>query len=240
MKRDVWALEWRIAMRRRRLLLWNVGVPLGLLGPVALSSAPEAHRAVVFTLFIVFFGAFGSCVPLVRDADSGWTEKILLTGYGERRWLGERLLAASCLDTLQLLPAMLLLFLAEGLRPAGAVAALAAMSLALLSANVLGALVAAVVRSLAEGALACAATALFALHMAGVFRVPERHTWAWAAKAVSPFGPLHEAMGQVAGGWGESFRGASRAWLPGLAGGLVLTGIALLLAPLLARRLTGR
>ena len=32
----IWGLEWRVAIRRRRLFAWNVVVPAGLLAPVLL------------------------------------------------------------------------------------------------------------------------------------------------------------------------------------------------------------
>ncbi|MEN8145145.1 MAG: ABC transporter permease [Gemmatimonadota bacterium] len=201
----VWRLQWTVALRRRRLLLWNLFVPALLLVPVALSGAAAAHKTVVYTLFIAFFGAYGSCIPHIRDADSGWSEKVLLTGYGVRPWLVERLLASAVLDWVQLLPvSLVLVWLASG-RPADAAAVLAALATALLFANLLGTVVAAVVRSLAEAALGCAIVCLTALHLAGVFRTPEPGTWADTAARLSPFRPLLEAWRKGAaagpGGW---------------------------------------
>ena len=67
----IWRLAWRSALRRRRLLAWNIAVPLLLLAPVALSEAAAPHRVAVFGVFLVFFGAFGSAIPAVRDARDG-------------------------------------------------------------------------------------------------------------------------------------------------------------------------
>ena len=69
-----WSIVWRTALARRRLFAWNVAVPLLLLAPVALSEAAAPHRTAVFGLFFVFFAAFGSAVPTVRDAGSGYTD----------------------------------------------------------------------------------------------------------------------------------------------------------------------
>ncbi|MEE9208433.1 MAG: ABC transporter permease [Gemmatimonadota bacterium] len=210
----VWRLQWAVALRRRRLLLWNLLVPALLLVPVALSGAAAVHKAVVFTLFFAFFGAYGSCIPLIRDGGSGWAEKVLLTGYGARPWLVERLLASAALDWAQLVPVTLVLvWLASG-SPTDTAAILTAQAVALLFANLLGIAVAAVVKSLAEAALGCAIVCLVALHLAGVFRAPTVGTWAETASQLSPFRPLLEV-------WRSTLRdgitGLSVSWLPPLA-----------------------
>lgn len=235
----VWRLRWRVAGSRRRLLAWNVLVPLILLLPVVLSPAAAPHRAAVVGVFIAFFGTFGSCIPLVRDRQRGWTEKVWLTGYGPRRWLVERMAAEASLDFLELTPVLVLAFLAAAPAPAAGAASLAtalpAVALALITANLLGALVAAVVTSIAEAALACGAAALFALHFSGLFRLAAPGTWAWHVERAGPFRPL-------AGALREGLSGATTGWpavdtWPGpvlaVAALLVLT---LAVAPRLARR----
>lgn len=189
----IWSVTWRVAGRRRRLLAWNVLVPALLLVPVATSGAAAAHRAIVLSVFVTFFGAYGSCIPLIRDGMSGWAEKVLLTGYGGRRWLIERLLASTGIDWLQLLPAnLVLLVLLDATWPVAA-AVLGFTALALLFANLLGVFVATGVRALGEAALGCAVLSLLALHAAGVFRTPDAGSWWAIAEAWSPLSPLHEA-----------------------------------------------
>lgn len=197
----IWRLTWRVALRRRRLLTWNVLVPVLLLVPVVASGAAAAHRAVVVAVFVVFFGAYGSCIPLIRDGMSGWAEKVLLTGYGGRRWLIERILASTAIDWVQLLPANLVLVALID-APIGLLPALVgATALALLFANLLGVAVAALVRALGEAALGCAVLSLFALHAAGVFRTPPPGSWWAVAEAWNPLRPLHDvwldALGAV-------------------------------------------
>jgi len=187
-------------VRRRRLLTWNVLVPLLLLVPVLTSGAAAAHRAVVVAVFVVFFGAYGSCIPLIRDGMSGWAEKVLLTGYGGRRWLTERTLASTAIDWVQLLPAHLVLVALIDAPVDLATAILGLTALALLFANLLGVVVAAGVRALGEAALGCAVLSLFALHAAGVFRTPEPGSWWAAVEAWNPLRPLHETWLVVLGG----------------------------------------
>ena len=238
MSSGVWGMEWQVALGRPRLFAWNVAVPLMLLVPVALSEAALPHRAVVFTVFFGFFAVFGSCIPVIRDATSGWIETVSLTGCAPRRAWAERIAAAATLDLAQLAPVgLVLLWASAGWTWAGAV--LAGLALALLAGAAIGTLVAAAVRSLAEGALASAAVTLFLLHLAGVFRAPVA-PWAVSAARWSPFRPLHQALiGLSSGRTGPA---------EGLAGGLpdvgpallttaFLIGLFLLAAPAIDRRL---
>lgn len=195
----IWRLTWQIALRRRRLLTWNVLVPVLLLVPVVTSGAAAAHRAVVVAVFVVFFGAYGSCIPLIRDGMSGWAEKVLLTGYGGRRWLVERTLASTAIDCVQLLPTVLVLVALTGTPASLVLAVLAATALALLFANLLGVAVAALVRALGEAALGCAVLSLFALHAAGVFRTPATGSWWAAVETWNPLRPLHEVWLEALG-----------------------------------------
>jgi hypothetical protein len=196
----VWRLTWRLALRRRRLLAWNLLVPVLLLVPVVASGAAAAHRAVVVAVFVVFFGAYGSCIPLLWDGMSGWVEKVRLTHYGSRRWLAERLAASVGIDFLELLPVNLLLLALVDAPLDAILPVLAATATALLTANLVGVLVAAVAGALGEAALGCAVVSLFALHAGGVFRTPDPGS-AWATiEAWTPFRWIHEAWAGVLGG----------------------------------------
>jgi hypothetical protein len=191
-KGSIWRLTWALVMKRRRLLVWNVLIPFLLLVPVVTSSAAAAHRAVVVAVFVAFFGAYGNCIPLIRDGMSGWVEKVWLTGYGGRWWLVERTLASAVIDWCQLVPVTLVLSQIAGASGPQTGALLAATAIALLFANLLGALIASLVRALGEAALGCAVASRFALHAAGVFRTPAPKS-AWGViEAWSPLRPIHE------------------------------------------------
>ena len=212
MRASTWRLRWRVALRRRRLLAWNVLIPLVVLVPVVTSGAAASHRAVVVAVFVAFFGAYGSCIPLIRDGMSGWAEKVVLTGYGGGRWLLERTAASVTIDVLQLLPVTLLLLWLLDASAAAAVLVLAATVVGLAFANLLGVLVAAAVRALGEAALGCAVISLFALHAAGVFRTPEAAS-AWrVVEAWSPLRPVHESWFGVMLGAGPGVEAEALRW----------------------------
>lgn len=243
----VWRLEWRIARSRPRRLMWSVSVPALLLVPVAASGAATPHRATVYALFVVFFGLFGAAAPVVRDAERGWIERILLTGFGARGWLLERTAAHSLQDLLQLAPALAAVVWIEGAGGAlTVVSAAVGTLLALVAANLAGTVVAAVVRSLAEGALVCAVLGLTALHVAGAFRPPAPGTWQEAAASVSPLLPVLSSFRELAaapGRWGSAAPvagpGSTWLWAAPAAATLLLIACAWLGAPWLGRRLTG-
>lgn len=245
-----WRLEWRLHRARPRRLAWSVGIPLALLVPVAASGAAPEHRAAVYVVLVVFFGLFGGTVPLIREGERGWIERVVLTGYGARRWMLERAAAHAVQDALQLAPALACVLWLEGAaaRPGWVAAAAGALLAAVAAANLLGTLAAAAVRSIAEAALFCSTLGLVAVHLAGTFRAPAAG-WSSAAAATNPFRPLvltmrgmtstgpSEATGAV-----EAVSAAPEAsvWLAAGAATAALTAGVWALAPAIVGRLTGR
>ena len=228
MRFPVWRLEWRLALRRRRLLLLNTAIPVLLVLPLAAGGAPAYHSSAAYAVLFVLFGTFGSAIPLLRDGESGPLRRMILRGIPERALLAERILAAAALDTLEILPALLLIsWLGAAGGPAVA-ALLASVPPALLAANLVGCWVAALARSIAEGALLAALASLFLLHGSGVFRTPAQGSWEARLETLLPFTPFHEALFAVAGG---ALPGDATALGPPL-----LLTLALVLATLLPAR----
>ncbi|MSR22808.1 MAG: ABC transporter permease [Gemmatimonadetes bacterium] len=200
----IWRIEWRIAIRRRRLLAFNVGIPLLLVVPLSFGGAPAYHASSAYTMLFVLFGTFGSAIPLLREGDGGPLRRILLTGFPEPAFVTERVLAGSALDLLQLFPAMALVL---GAGRAGTdvwVAAIPALILAFVAANLVGLWVAALARSIAEGALLAAVVSLFLLHGSGVFRTPAPDSWGAILESVLPYRALHETFLAGTGGLTEA------------------------------------
>lgn len=189
-----WSVEWRIALRRRRLLALNTAIPLLLVAPVAVGAAPAHHGAAVVAVLFVVFGVFGSAIPLVRDAESGLLSRWILGGVRPGPWLAGRTAAQTLLDLVELTPSLLLLALLGGADVGDWASLTFALCIALLVANTLGIWVAAAARSLAEGALFGAVTALLLLHGSGVFRAAAPGTWQARIETWIPFRALHESL----------------------------------------------
>jgi hypothetical protein len=240
-------LEAAQAFRRRRLLALNVGIPLLLVLPVSLGGAPAFHAAAVYAVLFVLVGTFGAAIPVIRDGESGILRRMVLAGGSPRALLGVRGVAGALLDTVQLLPALVLVLAAgwlTGARPGGGgeagllfLVALPVLAGALLGANLVGLWVAALARSVAEGALFAAVLSLFLLHGSGVFRTPAPGALAALLEAALPFASLHRILLAAAGGAPppEYLPALAVAW----AGSFLLLLATLLLAHPLTERITG-
>jgi hypothetical protein len=189
----IWGLEWRIALRSRRLFAFNVLVPLLLVVPVAFGGAPRQHAAMVYTLLIVFFGTFGGAIPLVRDAERGLLARVARTGISRQALVLERVLASASIDLVQLSPSIAAVVIAHGSTPSAAASLFAAAACALVAANALGVWTAAFGRSIAEAALFSAVVALLAVHFSGVFRMPAPGSFGDIVQPLLPFTWLHAA-----------------------------------------------
>ena len=230
----VWRMEWRTALTRRRLFALNVGVPLLLVVPIALSAAPAVHAAAVDAVLFVIHPTFGSAVPLVRDAEEGMVARVLRGGMAPGPYLVQRAGAAALLDALQLLPAVVVAWWGLGGRAQAVLPLLTGLLLALWVANLVGVLVAAAARSVAETALFAAVAALLLLHGSGVFRTGAPGSLAARVEGAAPFRGLHEAL--LASGDippPAAGAGASLVWA------VVLTGVGLHLARRLGAALAG-
>ncbi len=200
----VWRTEWLSALRHRRLMVFNTLIPLMLVATLALSPAPAVHAAATFTVLFALFGTFGSSIPLIRDGESGLLRRYVLTGVRPGGLLLQRVFANAALDLIQLAPSVLLILLTRGTLSQAAMLA-PALVLGLVAANALGVITAAVARSVAEGALFSAVSALLLLHLAGTFRTPVPETWQATLEAWSPFRPLHETLLSATAGGGPDF-----------------------------------
>lgn len=200
----IWRTEWLTALRRRRLLAFNTLIPLAFVAPIALSSAPAVHAAAVFTVLFALFGTFGSSIPLIRDGESGLLRRYVLTGVHPGGLLLQHVFATAALDLIELAPSVLVIVVARGSSAAQIAMVVPAMALGLVAANTVGALTAALAKSVAEGALFSAVAALLLLHWAGTFRTPLPGTWQATLEAWSPFRPLHESLLAASGAGGPA------------------------------------
>ena len=95
---------------------------------------------------------------------------------------------------LQLGPALAVAALGAGAGPRAFFVALVALAATVWVANLVGVLVAAATRSLAEAALFSAVSTLLLLHASGVFRTPLPGSFGAVFESVAPFRALHEAL----------------------------------------------
>ncbi|MEC7739189.1 MAG: hypothetical protein VYA31_00105, partial [Gemmatimonadota bacterium] len=141
-----------------------------------------------------------------------------------------RAAGGSAIDALQLLPALTIATLGS-ISLNGWIRAVLVLWSSIWIANLLGHLVAAAARSLAETALFSAVATLFLLHLSGVFRTPlPQSSWA-VIEALSPFQALHETLLTVSAGTSTEFPLGLAVWV------LILPVVTVLLARSVTRSL---
>ncbi|MEX2528734.1 MAG: ABC transporter permease [Gemmatimonadota bacterium] len=229
-------MEWTRARRRPRLFFLNLAIPLILVLPLTLGAAPAFHAAAVYTVLFALFGTMGAAIPLLRDQEAALLNRIGLTGYSARRQLLERVVLGMGLDFIQLLPSLVVILALGAGRAGDWLLAPLVLGLALLFANLVGIWIAAVARSLAEGALFAAVVTLFLLHGSGVFRTPAPEGWGARLEILIPYGPLHSVLLDVSAGMSGTSPNFSAA--PAVLTALVLLLITVGLGGPLTRRLT--
>lgn len=219
-----WQLEWLRAIRRGRLFRLNIIIPLVLVIPIALGGAPAGHAAAVYTVLFALFGSFGAAIPALRDAERGMLRRLALTPLSAHGLLIGRGVAGGCIDALQLLPAIVVIMVAAHtpLQTAGWLLPLLVLSL--IFANLFGLVVAAVSRSVAEGALFAAVATLLLLHASGVFRAPAGGSWAERIERLSPYRALHEVMVAACSGTTAQAPGVWAAIVAAALLGMMLSG----------------
>ena len=190
----VWQLEWQRGLRRKRLFRLNILIPLLLVTPSAFSAAPRGHAAAVYTVLFALFGTFGAAIPALRDGEQGLIRRIAQTRLDLRAVVFARALAGGLIDTLQLLPALLIIVIANGIPASGAALLVLALVASLVFANLFGLAVSAFARSVGEGALFAAVTTLLLLHASGVFRTPQPGSLGAQVERLAPYRALHELL----------------------------------------------
>lgn len=213
MRLAVWALEWRLAVTRRRYLVLGAVLPLALVLPVATGAVPADETASVYAVLFVAFAAIGSALPLRWEGERGMSARILLGGMSSPGYLLQRTAAGAVLDLVQLSPAFVVAALAVHASVAEALLAYLGLAATAWIAGLLGVFAAAVTRSLAEAVLVVSVIVISLSEMSGVFYTPRPGSVGAVLEAISPFRALHEALLDMTVGAPTSGGLAELAWV---------------------------
>ena len=183
--------EWQIAIRNKRLLFFNIVVPIVFIAPLILSGAPGVHVTVILVVLFALFSTFGSSIPLIRDKESGLLQRYVMTGVNPGFLLLQRTLVFALIDFLQLVPAQALIIVVTAGNFGEISLFMTMVFLALIAGNLFGVLAASASRSIAEGALFSSFLGLFMIHFAGVFRVAVPGSLVSIVEPWIPFRPLY-------------------------------------------------
>jgi len=116
-----WKKDVALFFGKRFALAIKMLYPLAIIGPVAASDIPAQYAAAVIGIVAVMAGTFGAGESLTSDLNDGILVRVSLTPLSPYRIVFEVLAVNALLDLLQLLPALLVVFLRgrmHGLRKA--------------------------------------------------------------------------------------------------------------------------
>ncbi|MFN2569804.1 MAG: hypothetical protein ABR564_09430 [Candidatus Dormibacteria bacterium] len=193
--------ELLVAGSRPRALVIKVLFPLLMTVPLVAARAPRFWAAALLTVMVAMIGTVGSAVAVARARQSGLLTRLALTPRPAWRILGGWVLAGTLVDALQILP-VLTLASAGGGRIEGLPLLALAATACLLTAAVVGCVVAACGGGLGEVLLDVTVVLAPLLYLGGLFTGVPRSGWRFGAALVDPFGQLDSAFLNALGAGG--------------------------------------
>ncbi len=165
-----WKKDVSLFFSKRFALLIKMLYPVAIIGPVAASDIPARYAAAVVGIVAIMAGTFGAGESLTSDLNDGILARVALTPLSPYRLVFEVLAVNAALDFLQLLPALLVVYLLHPAPLVWVLAATFAVFATLVAANCIGVFIANFTSSPAD-VLLYATVALFPLiYVSGFFR----------------------------------------------------------------------
>jgi ABC-2 type transport system permease protein len=194
-----WKKDIVLFFSKRFALLIKMLYPIALIVPVAASDIPAQYAAAVVGIVAVMAGTFGAGESLTTDLNDGILVRVALTPLSPRRIVFEILAVNAVLDFIQLLPALLLVYL---LHPAPLVACLAAtlgIFATLVTANCIGIFIANFTSSPADVLLYATAILAPLIYVSGFFRNQNPTGISAILRDFVPFAYMNDALKAVFG-----------------------------------------
>ena len=194
-----WKKDVVLFFGKRFALLIKMLYPVVLIVPVAASDIPAQYAAAVIGIVAVMAGTFGAGESLTADLNDGILMRIALTPLSPRRIVFEILAVNAVLDFIQLLPALLFVYL---LHPAPIVWVLAAtfgVFATLVTANCIGIFIANFTSSPADVLLYATAILAPLIYVSGFFRNQNPTGISATLRDFVPFAYMNDALKAVFG-----------------------------------------
>lgn len=194
-----WKKDVTLFFSKRIALVIKFIYPLALIVPVAASDIPPQYAAAVIGIVAIMAGTFGAGESLTIDLNDGILARVALTPLSPRRIVFEVLAVNAVLDFLQLLPALLIVYV---LNPAPLVWVLAAtfgVFMTLLAANSIGIFIANFTTSPADVLLYATAILFPLIYLSGFFRNQNPTGILATLRDFVPFAYMNDALKAVFG-----------------------------------------
>src|SRR3712207_1806100 len=194
-----WKKDVVLFFSKRFALLIKMVYPIALIVPVAASDIPAQYAAAVVGIVAIMAGTFGAGESLTADLNDGILVRVALTPLSPRRIVFEILAVNAVLDFIQILPALLLVYL---LHPAPLVWVLAAtfgIFATLVTANCIGIFIANFTSSPADVLLYATAILAPLIYVSGFFRNQNPTGISAILRDFVPFAYANDALKAVFG-----------------------------------------
>ena len=165
-----WKKDVALFFSRRFALFLKMLYPIAIIVPVAASGIPAKYAAAVIGIVAVMAGTFGAGESLTIDLNDGILVRVALTPLSPYRIVFEVLAVNAVLDLLQLLPALLIVYLLHPVSLVWVLAATLAVFLTLVTANCIGIFIANFTSSPADVLLYATAFLFPLIYVSGFFR----------------------------------------------------------------------
>ncbi len=231
-----WKKDLVLFFSRRLALLIKMLYPIALIVPVAASDIPAQYTAAVVGIVTIMAGTFGAGESLTADLNDGILVRLALTPLSPRRIVFEILAVNAVLDFIQLLPALLLVYV---LHPAPLIWVLAAtfgIFATLVTANCIGIFIANFTSSPADVLLYATAILAPLIYVSGFFRNQNPSGLLALLRDFVPFSYMNDALKTVFG-LASNTTPLEIFIYPGIIAALLAVGVCLTAPRLLSPRL---
>ena len=194
-----WKKEVALFFSRRFALVLKLLYPMAIIVPVAASGMPAQYAAAVIGIVAVMAGTFGAGESLTIDLNDGILVRVALTPLSPYRIIFEVLAVNAILDLVQLLPALLIVYLLHPVPLVWMLAATLAVFATLVTANCIGIFIATFTSSPADVLLYATAILFPLIYASGFFRNQHPTGILQTLRGFIPFSYTDDAMKTVFG-----------------------------------------
>lgn len=194
-----WKKDVTLFFGKRFALLIKMLYPMALIVPVAVSDIPAQYAAAVIGIVTVMAGTFGAGESLTVDLNDGILMRVALTPLSPRRIVFEILAVNAVLDFIQLLPALLLVYMLHPAPLVWVIAATFGIFATLVTANCIGIFIANFTSSPADVLLYATAILAPLIYVSGFFRNQNPTGISAILRDFVPFAYMNDALKSVFG-----------------------------------------
>ena len=189
-----WKKDVTLFFSRRFALLIKMLYPVAIIAPVAASDIPARYAAAVVGIVAIMAGTFGAGESLTSDLNDGILARVALTPLSPYRLVFEVLAVNVVLDFVQLLPALLVVYLLHPVSLVWLLAATFAVFATLVTANCIGVFIANFTSSPADVLLYATAILFPLIYVSGFFRNQNPTGVLAALRDFVPFAYANDAL----------------------------------------------